>query len=245
MTKKHPLTLLFLLLNLTALWASEAEQLFNEGNEAYLDRDYPRATELYQKSLSEEQTAATQFNLGNAYYKQGKTGYAILHYERALILDPTNPEAQANLNWLRKELHLETEELGLFKRYAHLLNINTWAWIAVACFWMAVTFILLPRLQGMRRPLCNGLAFLCILGFIASKAALYHYHLEAQQGVVLTQNAPLKIAPTESSNALLHLHEGELLNIEGDTFESFIRVETPKGQSGWIKKDDFSKIWES
>ena len=235
------ITLLFLP---TLLWSANYKTLFEEGNEAYLEKDYPKAIEQYQASLRARQTAAANFNLGNAYYETGLVGPAVLHYERALALEPNNPDAQANLNFVREQEDLRSGKMSLLERYARLLTVNTWTWLAVATFWLMISFILLPRLQGMRRPLCNGLAVLCLLAFIGSKTALYAYHLESKQGVVISQEAPLKIAPTPSSNALLYVQGGELLTLEGESFEGYLRVETLQGQSGWISNEDFSKIWE-
>lgn len=243
---KHRLAFIIACLLLPSLsWSEDYKALFQEGNEAYLEKNYPKAIELYQQSLIEKQSAAVHFNLGNAYYEAGHVGLAVLHYERALILEPNNPDAQANLDFVRKEEDLRTGKMSLIERYARYLNVNTWTWLAVATFWSMVTLVLLPRLQGMRRPLCNGLAVLCLLGFIASKTALYAYHLESQQGVVISEEAPLKIAPTANSNALIYVQGGELLTLDGDSFEDYLRVETLQGQSGWINKNDFSLIWKN
>ena len=41
------------------------------------------------------------YNLGNAQYRAGDLGRAILNYERALALEPQHPEAEANLRLVR------------------------------------------------------------------------------------------------------------------------------------------------
>ncbi len=43
------------------------------------------------------------YNLGNAYFRTGDLGRAILNYERALALDPSQPEARANLQLARDQ----------------------------------------------------------------------------------------------------------------------------------------------
>ena len=44
---------------------------------------------------------ALYYNLGNAYYKQGDLGRAILNYVRARRLDPSDPDTAANLELAR------------------------------------------------------------------------------------------------------------------------------------------------
>ena len=48
--------------------------------------------------------AALHYNLGNAEFRDGRLGYAMLHWERALRLRPGDPEARANLALARSLL---------------------------------------------------------------------------------------------------------------------------------------------
>lgn len=48
--------------------------------------------------------AALHYNLGNAEFRDGRLGYAMLHWERALLLRPGDPEARANLALARSLL---------------------------------------------------------------------------------------------------------------------------------------------
>lgn len=47
-------------------------------------------------------SAATLYNLANAYARAGKPGFAVLNYERAKLLDPNDPDIEANLNHVRE-----------------------------------------------------------------------------------------------------------------------------------------------
>ncbi len=42
-------------------------------------------------------SAAALYNLANAYARAGKPGLAVLNYERAKLLDPQDPDIDANL----------------------------------------------------------------------------------------------------------------------------------------------------
>jgi len=53
------------------------------------------------------------YDLGNAYFRTGDFGHAILNYERALALERHHPEATANLQIARDEAHaLELQQAG-------------------------------------------------------------------------------------------------------------------------------------
>ena len=58
------------------------------------------------------------YDLGNAYYRLGNFGKAILNYERALALEPRHPEAQANLRLASDEaraLELRSERIERYR----------------------------------------------------------------------------------------------------------------------------------
>ena len=67
-------------------------------DEAYKAADYATAIEHYESVLADGLASADlYYNLGNAYYRTGQMGRAILNYERALRLDPGMSDARENL----------------------------------------------------------------------------------------------------------------------------------------------------
>src|SRR5438045_7104192 len=88
---------------------------FAKANEAYSAGRFQEAVEGYQSLASSGQWSANLFyNLGNAWFRLGNFGEAILNYERALALDPHHPEAAANLVLVRDEARaLELRRNGL------------------------------------------------------------------------------------------------------------------------------------
>ncbi|MDH3423313.1 MAG: tetratricopeptide repeat protein, partial [Gemmatimonadota bacterium] len=78
------------------------DEIVVRGNEAYQDEDYAGAIEAYQAVLDAGfRSAGLEYNLGNAYFKSGRLGRAILHWERALEASPGDPDIQANLELAR------------------------------------------------------------------------------------------------------------------------------------------------
>ncbi|HCR36980.1 MAG TPA: hypothetical protein DIU37_02400 [Opitutae bacterium] len=233
------------MLGLTALQAgSSAETFFQEGNEAFTEGKYKEAVELYDRSLTKEQTTAGQFNLGNAYAKLGETGHAILHYERVLVIDPSNPDAKANLAHLRKEADLIPGTESRWTRYASSMAVNNWVWLAALAFWVMLIFLLLPTLYGFRKRLSYTLAGLACAGFAACGIALAAYHMQSKQAVIIAHEASIKITPTPSSNAIAYGRAGEIVTLDGAFHEPYARVETAQGQTGWIEQSAIASIWQ-
>ena len=80
--------IIFLSLLPVSLFA-QPETFLEQGNHFYQKQQYDKAIESYSKVLNEGyESAELYFNLGNAYYRKGSLGYAILNFERALKLSP-------------------------------------------------------------------------------------------------------------------------------------------------------------
>ncbi len=74
--------LLFSLMSMTLL-AQSAKKLLRQGNEAYLGKkNYKQAEQLYKKALAvDNKYGKASYNLGAAYYKQGKYDEAAAQFE--------------------------------------------------------------------------------------------------------------------------------------------------------------------
>jgi tetratricopeptide (TPR) repeat protein len=74
-----------------------------DANAAYAQQKYERAAAAYEHALAAgTRNEIVYYNLGNAYFRAGKLGPAILNYERALRLDPDMGDARYNLDVARE-----------------------------------------------------------------------------------------------------------------------------------------------
>ena len=95
--------------------AMAQEAALKEAETAYTSEDYAKAIALYEEVLSSHgESAAVYYNLGNAYYKAGKLGPAILNYERCLLLQPGDADARFNLQMARQKTIDKIEPVGEF-----------------------------------------------------------------------------------------------------------------------------------
>src|SRR3712207_83983 len=69
---------------------------WRQANEEFAAGRFRESLELYQSLANAGETSVALFyNIGNAHYRLGELGEAILNYERALALEPQHPEAAA------------------------------------------------------------------------------------------------------------------------------------------------------
>ena len=98
----RPLKIILLVLTLSfGLQAAAQENpLFSKATEAYNKGRYDEAISYYEQILeSGSHSAAVYFNLGNSYYKKNEIAPSIYYYEKALLLEPGDPETLNNLRF--------------------------------------------------------------------------------------------------------------------------------------------------
>ena len=223
------------------------------GDEAYDNREYAKAIDIYE-AVIEESGATSQllYNLGNAYFRSNEIGKAIVNYERALRIDPTDEAIKANLKFAQEHIKdevLEQHEIFFvewFYALTGIFGVNTWATIAVSAFMLllaGVVVFLLVRNRGVRS---TGLAMIIIGLFVsafANIAALVTYSIvtDNTQAIVMKEEATMMSAPG-SSTALMKIHEGRKVTITDDSIEDWKEIELEDGTIGWVKKNDIERI---
>lgn len=81
-----------------------AQEQFFEANRAYKDDRYSAAVEGYRKLVDDGYVSGhIYYNLGNAFFRLGEVGQAILFYERARLLIPRDDDLLFNLAHARSQ----------------------------------------------------------------------------------------------------------------------------------------------
>ena len=86
----------------TAQDAIQLNTLFFQGNSFYQEERYSEAVKAYEQLVAMGvKSGPLYYNLGNAYFRIGTKGKAILNYERALQLLPRDADVKSNLDYAR------------------------------------------------------------------------------------------------------------------------------------------------
>jgi tetratricopeptide (TPR) repeat protein len=224
------------------------EQAFESANTAFADGRFDEARQGFAAlAASDGASPAILYNLGNAAFRAGKPGEAILAYERALLLAPRDQDVRANLRQVRKAAGLPEAESGPWTRLVRALTSNGWAWLASAGLYLACAALLVRRLldgDGNPRPMRSVLAATAGAGLAALLVAGAAYATrvgERDRAVVLDGDPKLRVAPYASATASSELTAGELVRIERQ-HEGFTLVRAASGRSGWMPSDAVGRI---
>jgi tetratricopeptide (TPR) repeat protein len=222
----------------TSALAGQGYDQFALGNEAYAEGKYDEALSYYKGVLKQEgYSAALLYNMANAYYQKKDVGQAILHYERALYLDPGNTDIQANLGLARRNSGLVSGPTPDWQRFFDLLNLNRWAILASGAFGV---FSLLYLLRGIRpgilkRAFFKALTVVCLLCFMAGGTGAAMHYKNINRGVVIKDNAHLLVSPFDSASSSASIKDGKIVRI-AKTYRGYLLVEGVNGKSGWIER---------
>ena len=222
------------------------DEIVDRGNLAYQEGDYAAAIEAYEAVVAGGFTSAgLEYNLGNAYFKSGDLGLSILHWERALVLSPGDPDTRANLELARSITADAIEPMPTFWLFA---VVNGWVnllptpllLLLVGGAWVAVTGGGVVRLLGRseslvgmgRWAMLTGLPVLVLFGVTLAVRELGVGR--ADRGVVVVEAVAVRSAPAEDGDlTLFEVHEGARVRIDQRT-GAWVEVVLDDGKVGWM-----------
>jgi hypothetical protein len=186
-------------------------------------------------------SAPALYNLANAYARAGQPGLAVLNYERARLLDPSDPDIAANLHHVREAVGLAPETRTAFDRIAGTLSPRIMAWLGVLGLLLAGGGALARRAYPRHRRmlLLATVAGISLLGAtVANAVALWPLMHEA---VVVTHTAPVRVSPVSIEEPLLVLPEATIVRV-GAEHEGYVLVRIKGGRSGWVPSASLAPI---
>lgn len=217
-----------------------------EADNAYQQKDYPRAVGLYEKFLKEHPTSASaHYNLGNCYYRLQNYPQAVLHYERALKYNPADDDARFNLSLVRTKTEDQFGEAGemFFVRWVKQLcdqaTADTWAVWGLVLFGLSLCALLVylfSRPLLLRKCCFFGAVILFAMAVAAHCfGARQHARATEPQRAVVMQTCPLREGPSDTAKGSFDLHPGTAVRLVDTSIRGWIQVELSDGRTGWIE----------
>lgn len=249
-------TLFFILLALgfsSNLFAQSADDIMKEANKYYQEQNFDTAIELYNKILSQGyESSALFYNLGNAYFKSGNLGKAILSYEKGLKLSPGDDDISFNLRITNaRTVDKITELPKLFivewwERLITSLSTSGWAFVTVVIFWIFLAsiglFIFARKINVQKISLMIGsLSMAVLIISVVILISRYNHEAVTNYGILTEQIYSVKGAPDFRSNDIFVIHEGIKFTVE-DQVNEWYKIRLVDGKVGWIPKNVFGFI---
>lgn len=248
--------ILFLVLPLSFSLAAQTDYTLQAAQEELSSSDYTHAADILDSlENSIVPTANFYLALGNARFESGRTGEAILAYERGLKLKPGNGNLINNLRYVREEAGLPPvagSDFALLRWWRMLgaaLGTTLAYTISLILWWLAVSGVLYwylrrKRMSEKRRfallPLSVGIGVLSLL-FFALGWTRHDYLHRSDTAILLTPMATLRVAPTSEASAEADLPSGHKVTIT-DRVNRYVKVRLSDGRQGYLLREEVEII---
>lgn len=249
-TMKSLLLLIALHLSL-GLSAYAAAPTMADAERAFSHKDYAGASRIYESLLAspevktdEHQAAAVYYNLGNCYYRTKEYGKAVLNFQRALRLNPSDADAAFNLELTKSKIADRFDgqsEMFFFtwwRNASFSISATAWGYWGIVLFVLCFVLWQLSRFGGKQwlRKLSLAGGALCFVIALCCFLFAHHqssYYTSMDQAVIM-QEAETYTNPTSTAPKGKTLHEGTTVIIKAKSAGNWWQIELPDGTETWI-----------
>ncbi len=242
--------------------ATDLDRLADEAYMRGTPQDYIEAIRLYNMAIEKDgSSAAIYYNLGNAYYRADSLAKAIICYERALRLNPTDKDIRANLDFVNSKIIDAKSTDGIsniiVEKSMQMFSPNGWAIVSIALFVVVLLLTagyIFSRNVHLRKVFFFVALVLLVVNVVSiiitiNASAVAGGNNEAIVTAPSTQLSTSPSTPLDESQKAMLLHEGskvrvirELATPNDPRVKKWIEVEAAGDNRAWIDADAIEMI---
>ena len=245
-----PKTFIYLSCAILALFAvssgfAQSDAQFAKANQEYAQAHFKEAIADCEALVrSGEWSANLFYDLGNAYFRAGDFGNAILSYERALALDPRHPEANANLQIARDEARALELQQSRLERYVRFATTNQYTVAAAIAFWIgafSIAVLIYSRRRSGRLVALSILSLSIFVLLVMAIGWLENGSKGRALAVVTGNGVEARVATADTANTVLALPAGSEVNIVSQRGD-WIYATLPNSLRGWVPAKSVARV---
>lgn len=224
---------------------ADQDPVFTKANQNFNDGHFQEAIDGYQSLVRSGHWSANLFyDLGNAWFRVGDFGQAILNYERALALDPHHPEAEANLRLARDEARALELKRNAVERYLSAGTPTQYSIAASIAFWLALFGF--ATLFFMRRRSTRLIALIVLsLGVFGGTVFALYARENGSHGralaIVTGKNVQARLATADNASSVLGLPPGSEIKVLSERGD-WLYAALPNDLRGWIPAKSAERV---
>jgi len=225
--------------------ADDAVRQFDAANRLYEERKFPEAATAYEAILTSGKTSpAVYFNLGNARFKSGEIGRAIVAYRHAAQLTPRDPDVKANLQFARNQVQGPRLHPSRLQRLFGLLSLNEWSGLTAVALWLTLLLLTAMQLRPVLRASLRTVTLIAggaTLGLGVCLFATFQLNATRDLAVVTARDVIIRNGPLDESQTSFTANDGAELRVL-DRKDDWLQVSDGTRRVGWLKRNEVSTL---
>ena len=220
--------------------------MFSQANRLYEQGKFTESAAAYDNLIQVGVVSpALYFNAGNAWFKAGQVGRAVVAYRKAEQLAPRDPDVRANLQFARNHVanYIPALPGNRWTRWMNHISVDEWT--VAASVSLGVFFIVMAAQQLWPATRKVLKAPTIALGLVTACLALCLYfdytNTQSKSGVVTTSEAVVRRGPFDESQSAFTVRDGaELLVV--DSKDNWLQVADAAHHTGWIRTNQLAVV---
>ncbi|MCD6384750.1 SH3 domain-containing protein [Candidatus Sumerlaeota bacterium] len=189
------------------------------------------------------------YNLGNSYVKSGKTGSAVVAYERARRFAPRDSDLRENLVLISPPENLRKPFILLrpFVSLIHYFSLNE-LFILCEILYVFLCVVIIASLlkvssvvSSIARRLIKPILILFVI-FLVFFAVNFYQEVMTTYGVIIHDKTIARSGPGSEFTEIMVLPEGTKFRLLAEQSDGWAKIRIPDGQTGYIPSSAFEKI---
>ncbi len=224
-----------------------AVEAYRQGNALYEKGNYAEALTEYEKALASFRSFELYFNAGNCHMKLSNIPQAILHYERARKIKPTDEDLISNCELANLKLTDKIEALptlGVTYWWNSLTAegmLMRWTWLTLVSGllgFLLLSLFVITRQNGMRRLFVGlGIVMLLVTAAAWTLASYTEGRIRANtEAIIMADRVDVKTSPAPDATSAFVLHAGTKVVIRNRN-DGWIEIRLANGNVGWMPAD--------
>lgn len=213
--------------------------VFVDAVRAYKAGDYAAAASQFESiARTRVNNPDLFYNTGNAYLKNKDLGRAILWYERAKKLAPSDPDLKFNLAYAQSLLKDKKEPRFSFSSILYFWQgLVSLKWLQYASITLSFGFFIWATVQKKRdRQIFSGIGMLIFLLFAGTTlaAGLEYNRIHSDvTAVILADQADVRSGTMDGATLLFDLHAGTRVRVL-EKKDNYMKIRFAKDKVGWV-----------
>lgn len=245
------ITLSLLSLN---MFSADVDALADSAQNYFMQTRYAEAVVLYDSICRMGYSSSDlYYNMGNCYFRLNEIPYSVYYYEKSLMLNPSNSDAEFNLNIANRSLKQVVEVLPkpFYERWGTavlgIMGTDAWTIFNIIMLALVLAGIALYLFMGSiaLRKLGFSIAVIAFVLFILTAICAYKSSVMIAENnyAVVFEQSMVKSSPNADAVNSFEIFEGLKVNVV-DSANGMYNIRLADGKEGWIDANDVKLLAE-